>query len=87
MFPRVAEPDMIAAALTPLADVQCDCTVWLENYFEAYADHQPNSRDALLSITALKDVYNSYLRCMTQSKSLQPHVDYSKFLKLWKLVS
>ena len=59
MFLQLDE-GMIRAAMTPLADSQQHARNWIENHFDKYGDHSPNSLDTHLSISSKKDVWLTY---------------------------
>jgi hypothetical protein len=77
------EDAMIQAAMTPLAPVQSDCVLWLDNYFKTFGDHQPNSNCSLIATSQRLDVYKSYKSEMEGSSPHRDVVDYSKFSSLW----
>lgn len=72
------------AALTPDADDQMDCVLWLEEYFETNGDHQPDSAESHISIAHKKDVYTEYFNEKVRDE--QPYVNKDRFAMLWRIV-
>ena len=57
-------------ALTPLADVQHRCKIWLEVYFETYGDNDPTENITRISVIEKNDVYEKYKQVLLHAYSL-----------------
>ena len=57
-------------ALTPLADVQHRCKIWLEVYFETYGDNDPTENITRISVIEKNDVYEKYKQVLLPAYSL-----------------
>ena len=58
--------------------------MWLENYFDDYADKSPNGLDSRLSVASKKQLYADYVR--EQNKLGIPVVLLPLFYDLWNTV-
>ena len=72
---------MVTAALCPLAETQQKATIWLENYFDVFADKSPDSEEVQLAIVYKKDVYRAYKADM--EKSGIKFIQEPLFIDLW----
>ena len=73
--------EMVRAAMTPLADSQHFAVIWLEDHFNKFGDHAPNSLETHLSISNKKDVWQEY-----KKESEEKHLDVvskERFNELW----
>lgn len=75
---------MVRASLTPLAERQQFASLWLEDHFDKYGDHSPNSDEIHLHIMQRSELYGQY--CDDQLKTNSDVVDYPRFLQLWSVL-
>jgi hypothetical protein len=76
---------MVRAAMTPLADSQQHATSnWIENHFDTYGDHSPNSLETHLSISSKKEVWLVYKKEF-EEKGMDV-VTKEKFNELWNVL-
>jgi hypothetical protein len=77
---------MIRAAITPYAERQVMCTLWLEEYFDTYGDQAPNKNETHLLIMQKKCLYQSYNHQFQNSSPPRAVVTESKFIELWNVL-
>lgn len=75
---------MVRAALTPLAEKQQYCQLWLEEYFNICGDNVPNEDEIRISISEKKDVYEKYKSDF--DKASIATVDEKTFGNLWNVL-
>jgi len=72
---------MIVSALCPRPDSQQKATIWIENYFDIFADKSPDSEEVQLSICYKKDVYAAYK--IETEEAMEAPVQETLFRELW----
>jgi len=82
----ILDPKMIRAAITPYAETQMMCSIWLENYFEKYGDKAPNRDETHLLIMQKNDLFKSYIHEFSNSNPPRSVVSESKFIELWNVL-
>ena len=76
-------------AITPLAERQHLCMLWLENHFDKYGDKSPNKDETHLLAMTKEEVYKKY---QLESSKINEHCDmggpvqYDTFTKIWAVV-
>jgi hypothetical protein len=77
---------MVKASLAPFADNQQFAIVWLENYFQKYADSAPNKDEIHLLIMQKKDLYERYRAEYLACNRSEELVSYPRFIELWNVI-
>lgn len=85
--------DMVADSLSPHCDAQSYASIWLEDYFEEYADHSPNSLCKKANSQEKIELFNEYVSDMkvlnaNSTAAIEGAceiniVGYSTFNRLW----
>ena len=75
---------MVRAALTPFAETQAMCSVWLTRYFNTYGDVHPAGDAVKLAVMQDIDIYRKYKFDQDQFTPPRPVVDISRFRKIWQ---
>ena len=74
--------DHVRAARTPNSAAQFQATIWLNNYFNNYADHLPNEEKAYVGVYYKLDLYQKYSTEMGEIGI--PILKSSLFYNLWR---
>lgn len=79
-----ADAEFIRAALTPLSDLQQIAVYWLEDHFNAYGDHAPDSLETRMSVPTKSDLWKEYRKEQIGNKL--SFVGNSRFNELWNAI-
>ena len=82
--------EMVRSTLTPLALSQQHCISWMNEYFEAFGDHSPNSFDDIkLNSGSIREQYDNFYYPQAamelESMGAKP-VAYPLFTSIWKVI-
>ena len=75
---------MIRAGLTPYAEAQHACKIWLDQYFERQGDEDPDSSFVAIQIQLKKHLYEKYSDEFKRTN--REVVDESLFNKIWNVI-
>ena len=75
---------MLRAGLTPLAEVQHLCKIWLEDFFERQGDMDPDSDDVNIQLTLRKELFKKYSSEMSSRK--RQYVSEKRFNEIWNVI-
>ena len=54
LFETPVDDDMVSTAIAPFSLAQRYCIDWLKNYFENFADHAPDRKEAKINLGKLR---------------------------------
>lgn len=73
--------EFVTAALSPHHEPNHDAAIWIEDYFDAVADHSPNGELKKISAPFKKDIWMDYVN---EKKGDQcSYVSYEAFRSIW----
>lgn len=74
-------PLQLAALVVPNTVASLSCFAWMQSFFEAVGDKQPNHNEIHLEPTEVKAVHAEYYQVISDAG--EPVLEYTAFLNMW----